>query len=75
MIAEEETNEDENLRLSYCKRRHLTYSNAGDLNYINKNWRMKERVSRMCGNFFMCIEYFINQCQFYEIHFCFFFSR
>lgn len=47
MIEEQETNDDELLPLSFCQRRHLTFSSAADLNYINKNWRMRERVSHI----------------------------
>lgn len=45
MIDDEDRQDDEKLPLSFCKRRHLTFSAAGDLNFINQKWRMRERVS------------------------------
>ncbi|XP_063708326.1 regulatory-associated protein of mTOR [Culicoides brevitarsis] len=55
MIEEQETNDDEQLPLSFCQRRHLTFSGAGDLNFINKNWRMKERMKTVSVALVVCL--------------------
>lgn len=47
MIEEQEATDDEQLPLSFYQRRHVTFSSAADLNFINKNWRMRERVSHI----------------------------
>uniref|UniRef100_A0A336KI03 CSON003958 protein n=1 Tax=Culicoides sonorensis TaxID=179676 RepID=A0A336KI03_CULSO len=55
MIEEEEINDDEQLPLSFCQRRHLTFSSAADLNFINKNWRMRERMKTVSVALVVCL--------------------